>query len=90
MKRTDLEKMTEKELRDLNKLVVAEINEKLRQKAAEESRKFSLNDHVTFTHQGRAQFGHVTSINQKSISILEETGSRRWRVSPSLLSHVTP
>ena len=85
MERSDLKSMNTEELRDLHKIVVAELNERTRLKSAEAARKFRVGDYVKFFHRGRVVFGQVLSVNQKSISVMA-ADDQRWRVSPSLLS----
>jgi hypothetical protein len=48
---------------------------------------FHVLDRVSFVHNGTLYEGTVTRLNQKTISITLEDGTR-WNVSPSLLTKV--
>jgi len=48
---------------------------------------FHVLDRVSFVHNGKVYEGTVTRLNQKTISITLEDGTR-WNVSPSLLTKV--
>jgi hypothetical protein len=48
---------------------------------------FHVLDRVSFVHNGRQYEGTVTRLNQKTISIMLDDGTR-WNVGPSLLTKV--
>ena len=48
---------------------------------------FQVLDRVTFVHNGKPYAGTVTRLNQKTISITLDDGTR-WNVAPSLLTKV--
>ena len=47
--------------------------------------RFHVLDRVSFVHNGKQYEGTVTRLNQKTISIVLEDGTR-WNVAPSLLT----
>ena len=49
--------------------------------------RFHVLDRVSFVHNGRQYEGTVTRLNQKTISITLDDGTR-WNVAPSLLTKV--
>lgn len=49
--------------------------------------RFHVLDRVSFIHNGNPYEGTVTRLNQKTISIVLEDGTR-WNVAPSLLTKV--
>ena len=49
--------------------------------------RFHVLDRVSFVHNGRQYEGTVTRLNQKTISIMLDDGTR-WNVAPSLLTKV--
>lgn len=91
----DMEKlrmMPESALRELNNAVVTILNEKLRRKTALAASAFAPGDHVCFYDRRnvRVVTMQVTRINAKTVSGFEVgRPSTTWRVSPSMLSHVT-
>ena len=48
---------------------------------------FHVLDRVSFVHNGKPYEGTVTRLNQKTISIMLDDGTR-WNVAPSLLTKV--
>jgi hypothetical protein len=48
---------------------------------------FQVLDRVSFVHNGKSYEGTVTRLNQKTISITLDDGTR-WNVAPSLLTKV--
>jgi len=48
---------------------------------------FHVLDRVSFVHHGKQYEGTVTRLNQKTISIMLDDGTR-WNVAPSLLTKV--
>ena len=48
---------------------------------------FHVLDRVSFVHNGKQYEGTVTRLNQKTISIMLDDGTR-WNVAPSLLTKV--
>ncbi len=48
---------------------------------------FHVLDRVSFVHNGKQYEGTVTRLNQKTISIMVDDGTR-WNVAPSLLTKV--
>jgi hypothetical protein len=48
---------------------------------------FQVLDRVSFVHNGKQYEGTVTRLNQKTVSVMLEDGTR-WNVAPSLLTKV--
>ena len=48
---------------------------------------FHVLDRVSFVHNGKPYEGTVTRLNQKTISIMLDDGTR-WNVAPSLLTQI--
>lgn len=48
---------------------------------------FHVLDRVSFVHNGKQYEGTVTRLNQKTVSVMLEDGTR-WNVAPSLLTKV--
>ena len=48
---------------------------------------FHVLDRVSFLHNGKQLQGTVTRLNQKTVSVMVEDGTR-WNVAPSLLTKV--
>src|SRR3954454_18212595 len=55
--------------------------------ALAEMSQFHVLDRVSFFHNGKQYEGTVTRLNQKTISVMLEDGTR-WNVAPSLLTRV--
>ena len=84
----DIDKLTEKELIDLNHKIVERLKflEQMRRHSAMLS--FSIGEKVAFYQTGNnMKFGVVTKYNKKTVSVVTEDGGR-WNVSPGILSKV--
>ena len=84
---TTLNRMNLEQLREVNRLVVNQINHLHRQNAAKALTRFKVGDLIEFTcdRQHRKIRARVERINQKSLSCHEVDGLRmQWRVSPNM------
>lgn len=81
----DLNDLSEDELVALNHEVVARIRQVRQMRRYEQMAAFNPGDRVSFMND-RASIvsGVVVRFNQKSVTLLTETGER-WRVAPGLL-----
>lgn len=79
------QKMSEDQLREVNRVVVAQINWRHRQKTALAARAFRAGDLVDFPlRDGRTMRARVERINTKTLSVKALTGFGGWLVSPQL------
>jgi hypothetical protein len=85
--REALNELNERQLIELNKLVVAKINLFGRARQLGAMTRFNAGDRVCFINNGRKMFGYIERLNQKSVSLrCDDEG--RWKISPSLLEKV--
>lgn len=83
----DLNKLTRKELLELNHRVVERLKELDAKKTSGLMNDFSVGDKVSFEPPGEdGVIGVVIRKNKKTISVLDESG-RKWNVHPSYLIH---
>lgn len=81
----NIDNMTYKELRDLNKRVVARLKILQQIKTQSEMIKFNLGESVQFyTREGELVVGTLIKYNRKTVSVVTADGFQ-WNVSPSLL-----
>jgi hypothetical protein len=79
-----MENLTEAELIALNRLVVERIKLMRRAGKIVQMSNFAVGEKVSFqTTDGRSISGIISKLNQKTVSIITETG--QWNVSPELL-----
>ena len=84
---TTLNRMNLEQLREVNRLVVNQINHLHRQSDARALTRFKVGDLIEFTSDKHARKvrARVERINQKSLSCAEVDGLRmQWRVSPNM------
>lgn len=84
----DIDKLTEKELVELNHRIVERLRfiQSVRDHA--EMMEFNVGEKVSFVPPGREQkAGMLVKYNRKTVTVVTEDG-RRWNVSPHLLSKV--
>jgi hypothetical protein len=85
----DLSKLSEQELRDLNRRVVERIKLLHQTRCYQHMATFNPGDNVSFVaDDGRVIAGTIVRFNQKTVTLVAADG-HRWRVSPSLLSRTT-
>lgn len=83
----DLDRMTYEELLDLNHRVVARLKMLDSMQAHQEMMSFNLGACVSFETQHGRMVGKVVKFNRKTVTVIT-SDSRRWNVSPHLLSPV--
>ena len=84
----DIDKLTEKELIELNHRIVERLKFLESMHAHQEMMQFKLGEQVSFEHprHGR-QVGALIKYNKKTVSIVTEAG-QQWNVSPHLVSKI--
>ena len=82
----DIDKLTEPELLDLNRRIVARLRFLQRMRAHQQMLAFKIGDRVAFRADGRgAVEGMLTRYNKKTVTVVTDEG-RQWNVSPTFLS----
>jgi len=81
----DIDKLTEKELIDLNHRIVERLRFLSQMRAHGAMMKFSIGQRVSFTAEDhRTISGTLIKYNRKSVSVVTDDG-HRWNVSPTFL-----
>ncbi len=80
-----LNKLNEEQLHELNHRVVTKLNLFHKAKRLQALAKFNVRDRAYFIDNGHKISGTITRLNQKSVSFLDDHGSR-WTVAPGLLT----
>ncbi len=83
----DLDKMSEQELRELNREIVQHLNLRAFVRNKSKLMAFRIGDRVSFECDHSSLEGCITRINQKTASI-ETDDERSFRVPPSYLSKI--
>ena len=84
----DIDKLSEKELIELNHRIVERLKFLESVRRHEEMMEFNIGDKVGFSPSSREkQFGVLVKYNKKTVTVVTEQGER-WNVSPFLLSKV--
>ncbi len=84
----DIEKLSEKELTDLNRKIVARLKILASMRTHTEMLEFSVGDKVSFRSPGHGDLiGVLVKYNRKTVTVLAEEG-QKWNVSPQLLTKV--
>lgn len=82
----DIDKLTEKELIDLNHRIVERLKFLRSVRDHSEMMEFSIGEKVCFNPHGHdEQVGVIAKYNKKTVTIITENGER-WNVSPSFLA----
>ena len=82
--------LTEAELLDLNRRIVARLRLLNEIRTHEGMLAFRIGDRVAFQPTGQGSVvGMVTRYNRKTVTVISDDG-RQWNVSPGLLSKVSP
>ncbi len=82
----DIDKLTRKELIDLNNRIVERLKFLRSMRDHADMMEFSIGEKVCFNPHGRGgQVGVLAKYNKKTVTIITENGER-WNVSPSLLT----
>ncbi len=81
----DIDKLTEKELIDLNHRIVERLKFLESMRAHSEMLEFGVGEKVSFRVPGRGEMlGVLVKYNKKTVTVLTEDG-QSWNVSPHLL-----
>jgi hypothetical protein len=84
----DIDRLSEKELIELNHRIVERLKFLESARRHEEMMDFSIGERVSFSPDGlEEQFGVLAKYNRKTVTVITEKGER-WNVSPFLLSKV--
>lgn len=84
----DIDKLSEKELIDLNNRIVERLKFLESMHHHKEMMRFSIGEQVSFEPPGRGRLiGTLVKYNKKSVTVITDSG-RKWTVSPHLLSKV--
>lgn len=84
----DIDRLTEAQLIDLNRRIVARLKFLAQMRAHASMLDFSIGDRVSFQPPGRpVQFGILTRYNRKTVTVITEDGGH-WTVAPQLLRKV--
>lgn len=87
--KSDIEKMAEKDLIDLNHRIVARLKYLDQVRNHEKMIKFRIGEQVMFQPDGYPQIaGMITKYNKKTDTLITDKGEQ-WNVAPGLLSKVT-
>ena len=82
-----IESLDEDQLHALNDLVVEQLRLVHHAKILDAMRSFHVGDRVWFTHNESYYEGTITRLNQKTISVTVDDGSR-WNVAPEWLKKI--
>jgi hypothetical protein len=82
-----IENLDEDQLRALNDLVVEQLRLVQHARTLDAMRSFHVRDRVWFTHNESYYEGTITRLNQKSISVTVDDGSR-WNIAPEWLKKI--
>ena len=81
----DISKLSDQELFQLNREIVALVQARSRQRDRKKLLSFDLGDRVVFDGpQGGKVHGSIVRVNQKSLTIVTDQGT--WRIDPSFVS----
>jgi hypothetical protein len=85
----DIDKLSEKELIDLNHRIVERLRFLSQMRAHSQMLDFKIGDRVTFQPEGRpAVVGMLTRYNKKTVTVITDSG-QHWNVAPGLLRKAT-
>jgi hypothetical protein len=83
--KTDIDKLNEDELIDLNHRIVARLQFLNQMRAHSQMLDFRIGDRVTFQPEGRPPLiGIITRYNKKTVTVITDSG-QHWNVAPGLL-----
>jgi hypothetical protein len=87
---SDIDKLTEAELTDLNHRVVERLRFLHQMRAHAKMLEFKIGDRVAFQAEGGGSIeGMLTRYNKKTVTVITNDG-QQWNVSPALLSRAAP
>jgi hypothetical protein len=83
---TDIDRLTEAELIDLNHRIVERLRFLQQMRAHKQMLEFRIGDRVTFQADGRGTVeGMLTRYNRKSVTVITDDG-HHWNVAPGFLT----
>lgn len=82
-----IEKLNQRQLHTLYHFIGERLNLFEKTKALYDMQKFHIHDRVSFNYHGVVKKGIVLRLNQRTISVLVDDGTK-WKVSPDLLRKV--
>ena len=83
---TDIDRLTEAELIDLNHRIVERLRFLQQMRAHKQMLEFRIGDRVTFQADGRGTVeGMLTRYNRKSVTVITDDG-HHWNVAPAFLT----
>lgn len=88
--KTDIDKLTEAELVDLNNRIVERLRFLHQMRAHAQMLDFKIGDRVTFEPDGRAPItGMITRYNRKTLTVITDDG-QHWNIAPQFLRKTIP
>ncbi len=86
---TDIDKLTEAQLVDLNKQILLRLKFLRNVKVQAQMTNFNIGEIVTFRPDAQAEFkGIIAKCNRKTVAVITENG-QHWNVAPDMLTKVT-
>ncbi|MDN5869661.1 MAG: hypothetical protein L0H73_02900 [Nitrococcus sp.] len=86
----DIDKLTERELIDLNHRVVERLRFLAQMRAHGAMLRFSIGQQVSFiSGRGETVVGTLVKYNKRTVTVITDDG-QRWNVSPSFLRETEP
>ena len=86
----DIDRLSEAELVDLNRRIVARLRLLAQVRAHAEMLRFKVGERVSFRPDGRGPVvGVIARYNRRTVTIIAEDG-QQWNVSPGLVTRVEP
>jgi len=85
----DIDGLSEAELLDLNRRIVARLRQVREEEAHEAMQAFHVGDRVSFQSGNRRVTGVLTRYNRKTVTVVND-GGLHWRVAPTLLQKAAP
>jgi hypothetical protein len=86
----DIDRLSEAELVDLNRRIVARLRLLAQVRAHAEMLRFKVGDRVSFRPDGRGPVvGMITRYNRRTVTVIADDG-QQWNVSPGLVAKVEP
>ena len=84
----DINALTLEQLYDLNEKICQRIDTLIAQQNLNTLSRLRLGMKVTFDSKNGPEIGTVIKINQKSIIVVSEGGTRQWKIAPGLVNPV--
>lgn len=84
----DIDKLSEKELIELNNKIIARLQFLNEMRAHSQMLEFNIGERVSFKPDGRPEiFGILTKYNKKTVTVITEDGEH-WNISPMFIKKV--